>query len=34
MPKVSLAKSIFTDVQFWIPVVILAFGIAVLAAVR
>jgi len=27
-------KAILTDVQFWIPVAVLAFGIAVLAAVR
>ena len=30
----SLLESILTDVQFWVPVVVLALGIALLAAVR
>ena len=28
------AKAIVTDVQFWVPVAVLAFGIAVLVAIQ
>jgi hypothetical protein len=28
--KVSLAKAIFTDSQFWVPTAVLAIGIALL----
>jgi hypothetical protein len=30
--KPSLTKAIVTDVQFWIPAAVLAFGIALLVA--
>jgi len=32
--KPPLAKAIFTDVQFWLPLAVLAAGIGILLAVR
>jgi hypothetical protein len=32
--KPSLAKCILSDIQFWIPVGVLVFGISLLLAVR
>jgi hypothetical protein len=32
--KQSLAKAVLTDIQFWLPVAVLAFGIGLLAVLR
>jgi hypothetical protein len=33
-PKPSVARAIFTDPQLWLPIVVLAIGIGVLALVK
>ncbi|WP_165073357.1 translocated intimin receptor Tir [Paludisphaera rhizosphaerae] len=32
--KISNAKAVFSDVQFWIPVVVLAGGLALLSMLK
>jgi hypothetical protein len=32
--KPSISKAILTDVQFWVPVAVLLFGVLVLLVVR
>jgi hypothetical protein len=34
VPKTNLTRAVLTDVQFWLPVAVLGFGIAMLAVMR